>query len=236
MLPREHYTAHGPHGLGDIELLALILGTGSRGRSARAIATDLLDRFGGLHGLAHTEPDRMAREVPGVGLARAVRIHAAVQAGRRSVQRRTLPDSIRSPSASAAIFQDVLAGRAVEELHGLYLDRALRPLARRCLSIGSDGLTIVDPRQVFRPAVGLGANYVIIAHNHPSGDPTPSAMDREVTRRVRRAGEVLDIHLIDHIVIGHHAWTSLAEEGLLDPSVRWPDAPTTGTDRAAARR
>jgi len=90
----------------------------------------------------------------------------------------------------------------VEELHALYLDRRARPLAIRRLSVGNDSSTIVDPRQVFRPAIQLGACSVIAAHNHPSGDPSPSAEDRAVTLRLMEAGELLGVPLLDHLVIG----------------------------------
>jgi DNA repair protein RadC len=111
-----------------------------------------------------------------------------------------------------------------EELHALYLDRRNRPMAVRALTRGSDAFTIVDPRQVFRPAVRLGALAVILAHNHPSGDPSPSPADLEVTRRVDRAGKVLGIRLLDHLVITAGAETSIAERGVLEA---WSPAPIT---------
>lgn len=236
MRARERYRCRGPQDLGDVELLALILGTGSAGRSALTIAADLIDRFDGLSGLAKVEPERLALEVAGVGLARAVRVHAAVHAGRRSIHTTTPPDAIHSAERAAAVFSATLSGSPIEELHALYMDRGLRVVALRRLTRGNDGLTVVDPRQVFRPAVELGAANVIMAHNHPSGDPTPSAMDREVTRRVARAGEVLGISLIDHLVIAGEDYCSLAEHGVLQPRVPWPDAPLTGGDRGARRR
>lgn len=216
---RERYALLGPSGVGDVELVALLLGTGSAGRSALEIAADLLQRHGGLRELAEAEPEVLAREVPGMGLARAVRVHAALEAGRRANRQRRSPDPIRTPRDAARLLTPSLAGQVVEELHALYLDRGLRVVAQRTLTRGSDGLTVVDPRQVFRPAVQLGAVHVVLAHNHPSGDPTPSAMDREVTRRVHRAGQVLGVSLVDHLVIADGGWRSLAEEQVVPPAV-----------------
>jgi len=229
MQARERYASQGPGEVGDVELVALLLGTGSGGRSALTIAADVLHRTGGLGGLAATEPDALAREVPGIGLARAVRLHAAVEAGRRSLRARALPTRVQTPDLAATLMRPGLAGLSVEELHALYLDRGLRPLALRVLTRGSDGLTVVDPRQVYRPAVALGAVHVVLAHNHPSGDPTPSAMDREVTRRVHRAGQVLGITLVDHLVIVVDAWRSLAQEGVLPQGgPGWSPSTTAG--------
>lgn len=229
MRPREQYAALGPAGVGDVELVSLVLGTGSGGRPALSIAADLLHRYGGLTGLAMTEPDTLVREVPGVGLARAVRLHAALEAGRRSIRVRSLPDRIEDAQTAAQVLWPALASLQVEELHALYLDRGLRPLAVRCLTRGSDGLTVVDPRQVFRPAVALSASHVVLAHNHPSGNTSPSSMDREVTRRVVMAGQVLGVRLVDHLVVSAEDWCSMTELGLLpDSSGRWSGLGTTG--------
>lgn len=218
MQPRERYIVHGPEELGDIELVALLLGTGAGGRSALSISADLVSRFGGLRGLARAEPDRL-RTIPGVGLARAVRLHAALEAGRRA-HVVPLPTSpvVSSPAEAAAVLLPRVRHLPVEELHALYLDRRNRLLGARRLTRGSDGFTVVDPKQVFRPAVELGAAGVLMAHNHPSGDPTPSAMDREVTRRTASAGKVLGVRLLDHLVLAGERWTSLAEQGCIpDP-------------------
>ncbi len=203
--PREHYLASGPDPFGDAELTALLVGTGAGGRSALEIAADLLRRHGGLAGLARCDPGELAA-VPGIGPARAVRLHAALEMGRRSLRHPSPAPVVDGPEAAARQLAPPLRGLAHEELHALYLDRRNRPVAHRRLTRGSSSYTVVDPRQVFRPAVQLGAAGVILAHNHPSGDPTPSVQDREVTRRTRRAGEVLGIHLVDHLVVAGDLW------------------------------
>lgn len=215
MRAREAYACSGPSALGDVELVALLLGTGAAGRSTLAIAGDLVDAFGGLAGLARAEPAALQR-VSGVGLARAVRLHAGLEAGRRAqAGRGDRPDPVCTPNDAAEWLRPALAALPHEELHALYLDRRGRPVARRLLTRGSDGFTVVDPRQVYRPAVALGALSVVLAHNHPSGDPTPSAMDREVTRRTRKAGTVIGVQLVDHIVVAGVEWTSMAQQGLV---------------------
>lgn len=195
---------------GDVELLAALLGV------PLGSAATLLDRVGGVAALLRVHPTDLAR-LPGIGPRRAVRITAAVQLGRRlsdpGADSRVPVLDARSAHAHLA---PALLGLADEELHALYLDRRNRPLERRRLTVGSDRFTVVDPRQIFRPAVSLGAAGLVLAHNHPSGDPTPSPQDREVTRRVVAAGRVLGVTLLDHLVLGHGGWVSMRESGDLD--------------------
>lgn len=217
MRPRERYGHRGPSEFGDAELLALVLGTGTAHRTAEEIAGGLLRRFGGLTGVARAHPGQL-ETVQGVGPARAVRVHAALAAGRRSLRRPDeLPARIDDPAAAAAHLAPALRGLADEELHALLLDRRHQVLAHRVLTRGSDAYTIVEPRQVFREALAAGAAAVILGHNHPSGDPTPSAQDRDVTQRVARAGRIVGVALVDHVVIGGESWRSMAEEGLFRP-------------------
>jgi len=219
--PRENYRARGPGELGDIELIALLLGTGAAGRDVGQIAADLLHRFGGLPGVAKTEP-RELEAVPGVGLARAVRLHAALEAGRRSWRRSMeASDLVRGPLDAVGWLGPSLQYAEYEEFHALYLDRLGRPLGHRALTRGCDAYTVVEPRQVFRPAVALLATALIVAHNHPSGDPTPSAADREVTRRLVRAGEVLGIRLLDHLIFAGETFRSMSDEGGLPHPAGW---------------
>lgn len=216
MMRRERYLLEGANPLGDAELVALVFETGAGGRSALEIASELVERSGGLGPLARMQPQEWL-DVPGVGAARAVRLHAAIEIGRRAVAGGALGDPITSAKDAYDALGPSLQSLVDEELHGLFLDRRHRPLARRRLTHGSDGLTVVDPRQVFRIAVGVGASAVILAHNHPSGDPTPSAQDRDVTERMARAGRILGISLLDHLVVGRGTWVSLGATGELRP-------------------
>lgn len=119
---------------------------------------------------------------------------------------------------AASIFSPLFDGLGDEELHAIYLDRRHQLMCHRRLTVGSDRFTVVDPRQIYRPAIEVGAAAVILAHNHPSGDVTPSAQDSEVTRRVGSAGRVLGVTLLDHLVfgLGHSGWTSMREVGAMD--------------------
>lgn len=213
MQARERYIHHGAEGLGDAELLALVIGTGQPGRSTVDIARDLVDRFGDLRRL-HAAPVAALAEVPGIGSATAVRLHAALEMGIRAAKA-AAPTSkaIVGPEEAWRWFQARMAGLEVEELHGLYLDRRNRVVAGLALTRGSEACTVVDPAQVFRPAVHCLASGVIVAHNHPSGDPSASEPDLRATERLVAAGRALSISLIDHIVIGGGNYTSLAEAG-----------------------
>jgi DNA repair protein RadC len=220
MQPRERYLSRGPSPTGDAELLALVLGTGVAGKSAMGLAVDVLQRFGGLRGVADAGVHEL-QQMRGLGPARAVRVHAALQAGRRSLHASERGQAISSPDSAYRILGPALRGQVDEELHGLFLDRRRRLVAHRVLTRGSDAFTVVDPRQVFRVAVQTGACAIVLGHNHPSDDPTPSTQDREVTHRVATAGRMLGVGLLDHLVIGGDRYVSLAQEGLIPA---WRDA------------
>lgn len=202
----------GPEGLGEIDLIALVLGTGAGGRGTRAIAADLLERWGSAAGVAAAPPGALSA-IRGVGPARAVRLHAGLALGRRAALDVPPPaDPVDTPAAAAAWFLPHLDGLDREELHALLLDRKLRPVGYRRLTAGSDRATVVDPRQVFRKALEVGAACVVVAHNHPSGAATPSAEDVRATAKLRDVGRVVDVALLDHLVVAGGRWTSIAEE------------------------
>lgn len=212
MRPRERYLVEGPEGLGDVELLALVLRTGAGGRGVREIAAGLLDRHGTLSELAAVQPRALAG-TRGIGPARAVSLHAALAlAGRTAAEVRRRPDPVATPAAAAAWFLPTLAKLDHEEVHALLLDRQLRPTGYRKLSAGSDRASVLDPRSVLRTALQAGAAAVILAHNHPSGVASPSPQDLQVTRRLREAGRILDLPVLDHLVIADGRWTSMAED------------------------
>lgn len=211
---RERYLSAGPSRAGDAELVALVLGTGLPGKSALGLASDVLHRFGDLRGVATASVQELCH-VRGLGPARAVRLHAALHAGRRSLETGELGTPIRCPADAFAVVGPTLQGLVDEELHGLFLDRRRRLLAHRTITRGSDAFTVVDPRQIFRIAVQCGAAAVLLAHNHPSGDPTPSRQDESVTRRVVGAGRMLGIPLVDHLVVAGDRYVSLAEQGIV---------------------
>ncbi len=217
---RERYLIHGPDGFGDAELLGLVVGTGSPPHSAMDLGVSLLAQFGDLSAVLRAPPHSLS-EVSGVGPAKAVRIHAALEAGRRAASdRHRAARIILSPKSAVEVLQPEVAGKSVEELHALYLGRRGQLLHHACLSRGSSHNTIVDPHSIFRLGLLTGASRLILAHNHPSGDPRASPEDIAATRRVADAGRLLGLPLVDHLILAGGRWTSLAEEGLL-PGPHW---------------
>lgn len=191
--------------LGDVELLSMLL----RGSDRLSVAAELLARFGSLQAIRKCEIEEL-RTVPGIGHRQAAGLLAALELGRRSEQPPSLGRCIEGPHDAWALLQPRMRGLDHEELHGLYVNRRHRVLAHRVLTRGDQGSTVVDPRQIFRLALVLRAGGVVLAHNHPSGDPRPSERDREVTHKVARAGELLGVTLLDHLVVGRDDYVSLA--------------------------
>lgn len=214
---REHYTLYGPDGLGNADLIALILGTGAGGQSTTRIAADLLDSWPDLRSMAQVSPQSLAR-VRGVGMVRALRLQAALQLGiRAQLDANPRPVCLRTCEDAAGWLAPALQGLFQEELHALYLDRRLRPVSKRVLTVGSDAHTVVDCRQILRVAIEVGAAALVIAHNHPSGDPEPSREDVQVTQAVAAAAGVVGVSFLDHIVVGGGRWVSLAQRGCVEP-------------------
>ena len=212
--PREKLLHHGAAALGDNELVALVLGSGGRG-GALTIANGLLAARGGLHGLARSACDDLAR-VPGIGRARAAQVLAAVELGRRSLTRGPQARArLRTPREAAAFLMPSFGSRAVEQLGIVLLDTKHRVLRTAILTVGSQNKAVVEPRDVFREAAIGGAAAIVVFHNHPSGDPSPSPDDVELTRRLAAAGTLMGIDVVDHIVLGDVRYCSFKEMALL---------------------
>ena len=213
--PRERLAALGPEPLSDAELLALVLRTGGRGVDALRAAAALLDRFGGLRGVARAAP-RELREAVGVGPAKSASVFAALELGRRLGSRRLREgDAIAGPADVYRRFHARLRDARHEHFLVVLLDGRHRVLREAAVSQGTLTASLVHPREVFRPALREAAAALILVHNHPSGDPTPSAEDREVTRRLVEAGEILGIPVVDHVVVAERGYVSLREQGFL---------------------
>lgn len=195
----------------DAALIAHLL----HGANARARASALLLHHDGLAGLARADP---GASFAGLRPAEVRRLQVALELGRRALRVRPHPPrSVRGAADAASLLAPGFAGLQVEELHALYLDRRLRPLAVRPLTRGSSSYTIVDPAQILRPAVALDAAAVVLAHNHPSGDLLPSPQDEVVTQRVGRAAQALGVRLLDHLIVAGAGWTSMVERGAWRP-------------------
>ena len=214
--PRERLRALGVRSLGAAELLAVILGSGHRGRSSLAIAHEVLAQVGGSLRALSSRPVATIGDVAGVGPARAMAIVAAMELGRRAAAE---PHgdrvAVHNPSDVVAAFAPHLEALAVEEFHILILD-AQHHLERDVLvTRGILDSSLVHPREVFREAIAERAASIILLHNHPSGDPTPSPEDRLVTAQLVAAGTLLGIPVRDHVVIGRGRYVSFAEAGWL---------------------
>jgi len=213
--PRERLAQVGQRRLADAELVAILLGTGTSAEPVTVLAARLLVEAGGLDGLARLGPGGLER-ISGLGPSKAARLVAAVELGRRVVTR---PLSRRARLASSkdvdAAFRARLADLDQECFWAIALDAKSRPI--RELEIARGGLSScpVAPADVFRALVREAAASVIILHNHPSGEPTPSADDVALTERLARAGELLGIRLVDHVVIGREGYFSFLDAGLI---------------------
>ncbi|MDH3212709.1 MAG: DNA repair protein RadC [Myxococcales bacterium] len=213
--PRERLAALGPEALSDAELLALLLRTGDRSADALSLASALLERHGGLEGLARAG-GREISALRGVGPAKSATVSASLEIGRRLAARRLPAGSvIRGPEDVYRHFHPSLRLVPHERFLVLLLNGRHRLLRQEVVSQGTLTASLVHPREVFRPALREAAAALILVHNHPSGDPTPSPEDREVTDRLAKAGEILGVRVLDHVVVAEHGYCSLREEGWL---------------------
>ena len=211
--PREKLLRHGAAALGDNELIALVIGQGSRRGSALSVANEALGKHGGLHGLVRCAPDDLA-QVTGIGPARSAQILAALELGRRTLMR--APSArfpIRNAREAASYLMPRFGSRRAEQFGVVLLDTKHRVIRTAVVATGTLNAAIVEPRDVFREAALGGASAIIAFHNHPSGDPGPSPEDVELTRRLSAAGVLMGIELIDHIILGELQYWSFTEDG-----------------------
>jgi DNA repair protein RadC len=212
--PRERLAQRGPGGLTSAELIALIWGSGARGISAVDLAEAALDRYDGLTGLARASDVELER-LPGVGVARAAQLAAAFELGRRLLA--DWPSgrwTIRSPVDVADRLILQMGRLEREELRVVLLNAKNVVLRVVTVYQGNVSASLVRVGELYRDAVRLSASGIILVHNHPSGDPTPSPDDLHLTAEALAAGKLLDIDLLDHLVIGHAAYVSLRDRGV----------------------
>ena len=209
--PRERLEALGAEALSDAELLALLLRTGGRGADALAVASQLLAVHGGLSALARAAGRDLA-STAGIGPAKSATLRASLELGRRLAARRLEAGRpIRGPADVFRHFHPHLRHAAQERFLVVLLDGRHRVLRQELVSQGTLTASLVHPREVFRPALRESAAALVLVHNHPSGDPTPSREDREITERLMRAGEILGIPVLDHVVVAERGYCSLRE-------------------------
>jgi DNA repair protein RadC len=211
--PRERMDQYGPEALSNSELLAIVLRVGSRGESAVRLGERLLSEFEGLAGIARARIPQLSA-LPGMGLAKAAQVKAAFELGKRLA---TSVDEARAAVRGAAdvvaLVREELRLREQECLAAVFLDARNQVLRMRILTVGTLTGSPAHPREVFKEALAQGCASVILCHNHPSGDPTPSRDDVALTGRMVKAGEVMGIPVLDHIILGGGRYVSLKEAG-----------------------
>ncbi len=216
--PRERLYYQGPAALKEEELVAIILRTGTRDRPVLDLARDILRHYGGLGGLARVSASELLG-LNGLGMAKAVELQAALELGRRLAGLH--PEArpfVRSPADLANLLIPEMAHLEQEHLRVVLLNTKNQVIAAPEVYVGSLNMSVVRVAELFREAIRQNAAAVIVVHNHPSGDPTPSQEDIQVTRQIAEAGRLLDIDVLDHLVIGQQRYVSLKERGLGFPA------------------
>lgn len=213
--PRERLLNRGAHHMSNAELLAILMGTsGQRGESVLELAGKVLAKAGDISSLTRLTSDELC-EIKGIGPAKAVQILAMVELSRRLSVQGAPPRSIRSPEDVRSLLLERLRHEEREHFFTVLLNTKNHCLGIEEVSVGSLNSSIVHPREVFRAAIKRSAAALIIAHNHPSGDCTPSREDMEVTRRLTEAGRLLGIDVLDHVIFGDGVILSFKEKGLM---------------------
>ena len=218
--PREKMAARGAQSLTDAELVAIFLGTGTVGMSAIDVGRELLSEFGSLGGLSRRSLPEL-RKVKGVGFAKAVHLAATFELGRRLALEKFADQKVDSPDAVYELLGPEMRLLSQESLRVLLLDTRFHLIRIEEISLGSLNECVAHPREIMRGCISHSAYAFILAHNHPSGDPSPSSADRQLTRRIAEAAGTLDIKFLDHVIVGQPGndgdppYFSFREMGLL---------------------
>ena len=213
--PRERLEKLGAEALSDAELLAILLRTGMPGASALDLANRILLKFGDLKCVAAASLEQLC-EIGGIGRAKAIQIKAAFDLAKRlSEFRGQERPVVRSSRDVFALLADEMRMQEKECFKALYLDVKNHVKKVETISVGTLNASLVHPREVFKSAVRDNCAAVIIVHNHPTGDPTPSSHDTETTKRIQQAGRVLGIELLDHIIIGEGKYFSYKDKDMI---------------------
>jgi len=213
--PRERLLKEGAEALSEIELLAILLRTGSREATALELASLVMARFRSLRFLVDATVEELS-EVKGVGPAKACQVKAALELARRLAQFSELPRPvIKSPNDAAGLVMEEMRHLDREHFRTLLLNTRNQVIGTDRVSVGTLNSSTVHPRELFRNAIKRSAASVILLHNHPSGDPTPSREDLDITARLCEAGKIIGIEVLDHIIIGDNKFTSFKAKGLI---------------------
>lgn len=214
--PREKLLSKGKAALSDAELIAILIGSGSRNKSAVELSKEILaDSENKLQELSRLSVNQLKR-FKGIGEAKAVTIVAALELGRRRRGEEALVrKKITSSQSAFEIMQPIIGDLNHEEFWVIFMNNSNKVLLTDQISKGGMTGTLVDPRNVYRKALEIGATCLILAHNHPSGTLKPSQADRNLTRKLKQAGDSLDIKVLDHLIITQNAYFSFADEGII---------------------
>lgn len=215
--PREKMLIKGASSLSNVELLAILLRTGTKKDSVVRLAERLLKRNEdmGLAGLARLSPQDMSR-IKGIGAAKSLTVAAAIELGKRLAS--LVPNErpvVRSPQDAANYMMAKLRYETKENFVAILLSTKNHIIAAPTISVGTLNASLVHPRELFKEAINYSAASVILVHNHPSGDPTPSREDIELTQKLVNAGRFLEISVLDHVIIGDNKYVSLKEKGII---------------------
>lgn len=216
--PYEKFLSKGVQTLSDAELLAIILRTGSRSQDVLSLANEVLSskkEYPGLLSLHHLSMKELT-EIDGIGNVKAIQILSIAELTKR-MTKATREEGVRlfSPGTVASYYMEEMRHLTTEQILLVMIDSKSKILAEKIISSGTVNASILAPREIFINALKQGAVNIILLHNHPSGDPTPSAEDLNTTKRVKEAGLLIGIKLMDHIIIGDNKYISLKEKGLL---------------------
>lgn len=213
--PRERLIKYGPEVLSNAELLAILLRTGTKSENAISIANRVMGCGEGIKFLASCTVQELS-SIKGIGSAKASQIMAAVELGKRiRGYRSNKKNKIGSPGDAADMIMDDMRYLKKEHLRVLFLDTKNQVIEAKDLSIGSLNASVVHPREIYSEAIRKSSSSIIICHNHPSGDPTPSQEDINITKRLNEVGKLVGIDLLDHLIIGDGCYISLKEKGII---------------------
>lgn len=217
-MPREKLLLYGAKKLSNEELLMIILKTGTKNISVKDLATKLLIETKGIRNLKNMTYQKLI-QIDGIGEVKAIELLALIELSKRIQEKVSLTEVLNCTSQANIIeyFYSVLQDKKQEEFYVLYLDNKKKLIEKKKLFIGSINTSIVHPREIFKNAYLLSASFLICIHNHPSGDPTPSHEDIELTKKLKEIGEMHAIYLIDHLIIGRECYYSFyADKNILN--------------------
>jgi DNA repair protein RadC len=213
--PRERLQKFGPEALSAQELLALVIGRGIPRKSVMSIAQELMAKFGNVKAIGQATIEELS-QIKGIGLAKAAQIKACFELGRREELEPELKDfNIKDPETVVKAIRASIKDKAKEHFKLILLNPRNKIIGISTISIGTLNASLVHPREVFKDAIMHSAASVVLAHNHPSGDPEPSEDDLKITKKLVDSGKILGIEVLDHIVVGKETFKSFKEEGLI---------------------